>query len=64
MYLRIDGPHEQALLRLTDFYGEKVVSSVLRRLIHDAALKEGLWTPIVEPQNHVENETIPSSARG
>ncbi len=43
MDIRIDGPHEQALVKLMKRNGEKTSVGMTRLLIRDAARDAGLW---------------------
>lgn len=52
MDIRIDGPHEKALLRLMLTYGEKTAVGMTRMLIREAAKQAGEW-PTVEQDPEV-----------
>lgn len=56
MYLRIDGPHEDALERLGAMYGEKTGAAVVRQLIRLEAMKAGVW-PTVAPDEDGNDES-------
>lgn len=43
MDVRIEGAHEQALLRLMQHNNEKTAVAMTRMLIRDAAKEAGLW---------------------
>lgn len=65
MYLRIDGPHEDALERLGAVYGEKTSAAVVRQLIRQAAVTAGVWpTPAPGDDDESDDESEQEMADG
>lgn len=50
IYINLDQPHEEALLRLKKYYAEKANQRMVEQLIRDEALRLGVWPVAVEKE--------------